>query len=81
MFGVGMGPVVGRVVDKLVPWYSSLASILALAIFQAIQVGAGGINIAAVVITTLGLDLFRQTLQISLSTSIFRYVFSIQTVR
>ncbi|KAF8636181.1 hypothetical protein AX17_003669 [Amanita inopinata Kibby_2008] len=69
MFGVAMGPLVGRAIDRLVPWYASLMSILLLMCFQAIQVGAGGINIAAVIISTFGLDVFRQMLQVSLTTA------------
>lgn len=71
MFGVAMGPLGGRVIDKLVPWYASLCSAIMLACFQGVQTGAGGINIAAVIISTLGLDLFRQTLQVSLTTAVF----------
>lgn len=72
MFGVAMGPLIGRTIDKLIPWYASLIAIIGMALFQAIQVGAGGINIAAVIIATFGLDVFRQMLQVSLATSIFR---------
>ncbi|KAG7444106.1 MFS general substrate transporter [Guyanagaster necrorhizus] len=71
MFGVAMGPLVGRTIDTLIPWYASLIAIIGMALFQAIQVGAGGINIAAVIIATFGLDVFRQMLQVSLVTSIF----------
>lgn len=73
MFGVALGPVVGRVIDSLVPWYASLISVLFLVCFQSIQVAAGGTSIAAVIIATFGLDVFRQMLQVSLSTSVFRY--------
>lgn len=72
--GVTMGPIGGRVIDKLVPWYASLVSIFMLLIFQAIQTGAGGIHVAAVIIATFGLDVFRQTLQVSLTTAIFGWV-------
>ncbi len=72
MFGVAMGPLIGRTIDTLIPWYASLIAIIGMALFQAIQVGAGGINIAAVIIATFGLDVFRQMLQVSLATSIFR---------
>ncbi|PFH53291.1 hypothetical protein AMATHDRAFT_137836 [Amanita thiersii Skay4041] len=71
IFGVAMGPLVGRAIDHLVPWYASLLSITCLIIFQSIQVGAGGINISAVIISTLGLDVFRQMLQVSLTTAVF----------
>lgn len=72
MAGVSMGPLGGRLIDKLVPWYASLVSICMLLIFQSIQTAAGGIHVAAVIIATFGLDVFRQNLQVSLSTAIFR---------
>lgn len=39
--------------------------------FQAVQTGAGGIHIAAVVIVCFGIDVFRQFQQVSLNTIIF----------
>jgi len=39
--------------------------------FQSVQTAAGGINLAAVIIATLGLDIFRQMLHVSLSTAVF----------
>ncbi|KZT22826.1 MFS general substrate transporter [Neolentinus lepideus HHB14362 ss-1] len=71
MFGVCMGPLVGRLIDRLVPWYATLVATLALIVFQAIETGAGGINIAAVIIMCLGLDVFRQMQQLSLTTVVF----------
>ena len=70
MFGVALGPFVGRGIDNLVPWYASLFGILMIILFQSIQTGAGGINIAAVVIATIGFDIFRQTTQVSLITAV-----------
>ncbi|KXN85064.1 Putative uncharacterized transporter YgaY [Leucoagaricus sp. SymC.cos] len=69
--GVSMGPVGGRLIDKLVPWYTSLFGIFMLLVFYGIQTAAGGIHVAAVIIATFGLDVFRQNLQVSLSTAIF----------
>lgn len=74
MFGVAMGPVVGRTIDKLIPWYASLIGVVCLMVFQAVLVGAAGINVAAVIVATLGIDVFRQMLQTSLATNIFRFV-------
>ncbi|KAF8073364.1 MFS superfamily [Lyophyllum atratum] len=71
MFGVAMGPLVGKLIDRLIPWYASLISLFFLVCFQSVQTGAGGINIGAVIISTLGLDIFRQMLQVSLSTAVF----------
>ncbi|KAL1718647.1 major facilitator superfamily domain-containing protein [Schizophyllum commune] len=70
MLGIAASPLVGRAVDGLVPWNASLISIIALIVFQAIQVGANGINVAAVIIGAFGLDVFRQMLQVSLTTAI-----------
>src|SRR5436853_7030563 len=74
MAAVAMGPVGGHIIDRLVPWYASLFGILMLVLFQSIQVGAGGISVAAVIISTFGLNIFRQTVQVSLTTAIFEYV-------
>lgn len=71
MLGVATGPFIGRLIDRLAPWYASLISTALLAIFQAVQTGAGGINVAAVIIACFGLDLFRQTQQVSLTSAVF----------
>ena len=76
MAGVAMGPVVGRLIDRLLPWFTSLFAICMLLVFQSVQAGAGGINIAAVIVAILGLDVFRQMLQVSLATTIFGCVVS-----
>jgi hypothetical protein len=71
MVGVALGPFLGHGVDSLVPWYATLVSIVLIILFQAIQTGAGGVNVAAVVISTIGLDVCRQMIQVSLTTAIF----------
>ncbi|KAJ7258786.1 major facilitator superfamily domain-containing protein [Mycena haematopus] len=71
IFGVACGPLVGRVIDRLIPWYASFVSSFALLAFQAIQVGAGDISVGAIVVVIMGLDVFRQMLQMSLATSVF----------
>jgi hypothetical protein len=73
MLGVITVPFFGRLLDRLVPWWSAIVSTVLLLVFQAVQTGAGGINIAAVIISCFGLDMFRQTQSISLSTLMFRY--------
>ncbi|KAJ7611238.1 major facilitator superfamily domain-containing protein [Roridomyces roridus] len=35
IFGVALGPLVGRAIDMLIPWYASLIAVLALSCFQA----------------------------------------------
>ncbi|PCH40465.1 hypothetical protein WOLCODRAFT_150509 [Wolfiporia cocos MD-104 SS10] len=71
MFGVAMAPLVGRAIDGLVPWFAGLIATLALLVFQAIAVGADGVDIAAVVIVCFGIDVFRQMVQVSLTTRVF----------
>jgi hypothetical protein len=71
MAGVAFGPAVGYVIDRLVPWYASLFSITGALVFQAVQTGAGGINVGAVIVTAFGLDVTRQMLQVSLTTAAF----------
>ncbi|KAF6749452.1 MFS superfamily [Ephemerocybe angulata] len=69
--GVALGPLLGYAVDRLDAWYATLVSIVVGGVFLAVQLGAGGINVAAVVIAAFGYDLARQSLAVSLSTSIF----------
>jgi hypothetical protein len=71
MAGVSMGPIGGRIIDKWHPWFTSFFNICMLLVFQAVQTAAGGIHVAAVIIATFGIDVFRQNLQVSLSTGIF----------
>ena len=71
MGGVTLGPFVGRGIDSLVPWYATLFAILMITLFQSVQTGAGDINVAAIIIATIGLDVFRQMIQVSLTTAVF----------
>ncbi|KIJ05057.1 hypothetical protein PAXINDRAFT_21661 [Paxillus involutus ATCC 200175] len=72
MLGVLVGPFIGRVVDRLVPWYATLVAMVMLLAFQAVQTAAGGINVWAVVIVCFGLDVARQMQQVSLTTATLR---------
>ena len=71
MGGVILGPFVGRGIDNLVPWYATLFAIFMGILFQSIQTGAGDISVAVVVIATTGIDVFRQMMNVSLTTAIF----------
>ncbi|KAL5482344.1 hypothetical protein ACEPAI_8938 [Sanghuangporus weigelae] len=71
MLGVCTGPLVGRLIDRLVPWYAALVATLIQIVFQAVQTGAGGVNISAVVIACFGLDVGRQMQQVSLTTAVY----------
>lgn len=71
MLGVSTGPFVGRFIDRLVPWYATLIATSIQLVFQAVQTGAGGINIAAVIFACFGLDVGRQMQQVSLSMAVF----------
>ncbi|KAJ3824850.1 major facilitator superfamily domain-containing protein [Lentinula raphanica] len=70
MVGVALAPLVGRFIDSI-PWQASLVACIGLLLFQIVQVVGNGLNIAAVVIATVGLDVFRQMLETSLAISIF----------
>ncbi|EPS93087.1 hypothetical protein FOMPIDRAFT_1136854, partial [Fomitopsis schrenkii] len=66
MLGVVLGPFLGRTLDFVYPWYGAAAADVMLLIFQAVMVIGAGLNIAPVIIATLGLDVFRQTTSVSL---------------
>ena len=66
-----MAPLVGRIVDGVVPWFATVIATFASLIFYAIQFGAGGVNIAAVIIACFGIDVFKQTQQVSLTHAVF----------
>ncbi|KAG1729029.1 major facilitator superfamily domain-containing protein [Suillus lakei] len=70
MLGVLVGPFAGRLIDKLVPWYATLIATSLLVVSQVVQTAAGGINVAAVVIACFGLDVARQSQQVSLTTRV-----------
>ena len=70
MGGVAASPFVGRLVDRMVPWYATLvASVVCLAVY-ALQTAAAGVSVAAVIIVCFGMDIFRQTQQVSISTRV-----------
>lgn len=71
MAGVAAAPLIGRTVDRVVPWFATVISIICSLSFYIIQLGAGGVNIAAVVIVAAGIDMFRQSQQVSLLTRVF----------
>ncbi|KIJ14977.1 hypothetical protein PAXINDRAFT_78210 [Paxillus involutus ATCC 200175] len=70
MLGVLVGPFIGRIVDRLVPWYATLVAMIMLLAFQAVQAAAGGINVGAVIVVCFGLDVARQMQQVSLTTAV-----------
>ena len=69
--GVCCTPIYGRVIDRLVPWHVSVAMTIGLLLTFSLYWGAAGVTLAVPVISTLGLDVFRQSQQISLATRIF----------
>ncbi|RDX44131.1 MFS general substrate transporter [Lentinus brumalis] len=70
MVGVAMAPLIGRIIDGLVPWSATLVGVVMLLMTFAIQTAAVGLNVAVVVIVCIGLDIFRQTQQVSLTTAV-----------
>jgi hypothetical protein len=70
IFGVALGPLVGRVTDHLPAWHAAILGTLGYTLSQSIQVGAGGISFAAFAIACVGLDVFRQLQQVSLTSRV-----------
>lgn len=68
--GVCRTPIYGRVIDRLVPWHVSVAMTIGLFATFSLYWGAAGVTLAAPVLVTLAMDVFRQSQQISLSTRI-----------
>lgn len=81
MLGVVLGPFLGRILDFVYPWYGAVVADVMLLIFQAVMVIGAGLNIAPVIIATLGLDVFRQTTSVSLVNMAFAWVPFPQTPR
>ncbi|KAJ7203591.1 MFS DHA1 protein [Mycena pura] len=71
MVGISLAPVVGRLVDGLVPWMATFVAISLAISSQIIQTFGGEINVAAVIIATIVLDIAVQATQVSLTTAIF----------
>ncbi|KAJ7449212.1 MFS DHA1 protein [Mycena latifolia] len=71
MAGIAMSPVVGRLVDSLVPWMGAFVGILLVVVSQIIQTFAGELSVAAVVIATILLDIGAQGTQVSMTAGIF----------
>lgn len=71
MFGVMMSPLVGRTIDRLIPWYATLFATGCLLVMQGVYTAAAGLNISAVVIVCLGIDVGRQMQQVSLTTAVY----------
>lgn len=74
LLGVSLTPLIGHFIDRLHAWHAVLLSTLGLTVFWAIETGAAGLNVAAVVITCLGLDIFDLMQQTSLAATALRCV-------
>ncbi|KIP03877.1 hypothetical protein PHLGIDRAFT_41100, partial [Phlebiopsis gigantea 11061_1 CR5-6] len=71
MGGVATSPLLGRLVDRMIPWYATLIASSSQVIFYAIQTGAAGLNVAAVIVVCFGIDSMRQFQQVSLTAAVF----------
>ena len=71
MVGVAMAIPVGHLIDRLVPWCAAVVSISLYIVVTAIGVAADGLNIASVVIVCIGVDVLRQTIQMTMTTWVF----------
>jgi hypothetical protein len=69
--GVLMIPIIGSIIDRLVPWYATLFSTLVLLAMHGTYIGAAGVNVSAVVIATIGLDIGLQMQRVSITTAVF----------
>jgi hypothetical protein len=65
ILGVCTAPIVGRYVDRLIPWTGVLIGIFIHASGQFIAMGAGIVNISAVIISIFLLDVGQQMQQVS----------------
>ena len=65
-----MAPLIGRFIDKLVPWYATLLGILALTVVHVVQTAAVGLHVAVVVFICIGIDVFRQLQTVSLTSAV-----------
>ncbi|KAJ6493986.1 MFS DHA1 protein [Mycena vitilis] len=71
MAGVAAVPMVGRLVDGLVPWMAAFVGIIFVIVSQIIQTFAGELSVAAVVIAIIILDIGTQGTQVSMSAEVF----------
>ncbi|KAK7063602.1 MFS DHA1 protein [Favolaschia claudopus] len=69
--GIAMSPVIGRIVDGFTPWTATLVAIFFMLASQIIETFGGPINVAAIVVATILVDLGAQATQVSLASSIF----------
>jgi hypothetical protein len=71
MLGVALGPFLGCALDFIFPWYGAVFAALWLLLFQAVMVIGAGLNIVPVIISALGLVVFRQLTSVSLTSMVF----------
>ena len=71
MGAVATSPFLGKLVDRMVPWYGTLISTFGQVLFFAIDTAAAGLNISVVIIVCLGMDSLRQLQQVSTTTAVF----------
>ena len=70
MIGMVAAPFIGRGIDRLVTWYGTLVGMILLLLLFVLQTAAVGYNVAVVVIICIGMDLFRQLQNVSLTTAV-----------
>lgn len=71
LVGIAIGPLIGRFVQKLVPWYAVLIASFGLMITQTIYTAAAKLSVAAVVVVCIALGAFIDMQQVALSTRVF----------
>ncbi|CAK5278853.1 unnamed protein product [Mycena citricolor] len=69
--GIAMSPIIGRAVDKLVPWAATLVAISLVLASQIIETFGAQKSVAAVILATIILDIGAQATQVSMTAVIF----------
>jgi len=72
ILGIFSAPLASRSIDQFGPWVSVLVATLCLLVLQSIEMAAGGIHIAVVIIACFFIDAFRQAQTASLQTIVLR---------
>ncbi|TFK96574.1 major facilitator superfamily domain-containing protein [Pterulicium gracile] len=71
LVGIALGPLLARLVKKLVPWYAGLFALFGMMITHGIYIGTATLSVAAVVAVCIALGAFIDLEQIALSGRVF----------
>ncbi|KZP00316.1 MFS general substrate transporter [Calocera viscosa TUFC12733] len=71
ILGVATGPLIGKLVDQLNPWFGVLFGLIGLLLTMAIDTAAATLNIGAIVVVAFLIDAFDSLQQVSSATRYF----------